>query len=208
MAQFVWFWANFYCWKWPNIENTIWSSGHTGHSLSQTFACAAAASAVANVKNTTLLKGQLRSTFSINLFDYFWMFLIDVDWRQFGHRNDSRWSSSGFRAQQYDQMDRLFVKFLAIYSNENLQNSIYYIYQSNLKMLPNTKNGQSGEISPNLVTLVSPTITSVPDFSSKSISQNRSSKFHRLMRIGTSLATFLQGDVNNYWQRLYLVRGV
>ena len=23
-------WANFYGCKWPNIENTIWSSGHTG----------------------------------------------------------------------------------------------------------------------------------------------------------------------------------
>ena len=23
-------WANFHCCKWPNFENTIWSSGHTG----------------------------------------------------------------------------------------------------------------------------------------------------------------------------------
>ena len=41
--RFIWFWAKFsthigiicmllskfHCWKWPNIENTIWSSGHT-----------------------------------------------------------------------------------------------------------------------------------------------------------------------------------
>ena len=29
LAQFVCHWAHFQCWKWPNIENTIWSSGHT-----------------------------------------------------------------------------------------------------------------------------------------------------------------------------------
>ena len=28
-SQFKCFWANFHCWKWSNIENTIWSSGHT-----------------------------------------------------------------------------------------------------------------------------------------------------------------------------------
>ena len=42
--RFIWFWAQFsthfgaicmllgksHCWKWPNIENTIWSPGHTG----------------------------------------------------------------------------------------------------------------------------------------------------------------------------------
>ena len=33
LVQFVCFWANFHCWKWPNIENTIWSSGHTGMAL-------------------------------------------------------------------------------------------------------------------------------------------------------------------------------
>ena len=25
LVQFVSFWANFHCCKWPNIENTIWS---------------------------------------------------------------------------------------------------------------------------------------------------------------------------------------
>ena len=30
LAQFECFWANFHLCKWPNIENTIWSSGHTG----------------------------------------------------------------------------------------------------------------------------------------------------------------------------------
>ena len=29
LAQFVCFWANFHYCKWPNIENTTWSSGHT-----------------------------------------------------------------------------------------------------------------------------------------------------------------------------------
>ena len=33
LAQFVCYWANFHNWKWPNIENTIWSSGHTGSYL-------------------------------------------------------------------------------------------------------------------------------------------------------------------------------
>ena len=30
LTQFVCFWAIVHCCKWPNIENTIWSSGHTG----------------------------------------------------------------------------------------------------------------------------------------------------------------------------------
>ena len=29
LAQFVYFWANFHCCKWPNTENTTCSSGHT-----------------------------------------------------------------------------------------------------------------------------------------------------------------------------------
>ena len=35
LAQFVCLWTNFNCFKWPNIENTIWSSGHTGHTGSK-----------------------------------------------------------------------------------------------------------------------------------------------------------------------------
>ena len=33
LAQFVCGWAHFHCWKWPSIESTIWSSGHTGFCL-------------------------------------------------------------------------------------------------------------------------------------------------------------------------------
>ena len=29
LPQFVWFGGKFHCCKWPNTENTIWSSGHT-----------------------------------------------------------------------------------------------------------------------------------------------------------------------------------
>ena len=29
-GKLVCHWANFLCWKWPNIENTIWSSRHAG----------------------------------------------------------------------------------------------------------------------------------------------------------------------------------
>ena len=27
--NFLWYWARFYCFKWPNIEKVIWSSCHT-----------------------------------------------------------------------------------------------------------------------------------------------------------------------------------
>ena len=49
--RFIWFWgkfstlvcywANFNCWKWRNIENTIWSSGHTvcRRRCSRRFSC-------------------------------------------------------------------------------------------------------------------------------------------------------------------------
>ena len=30
LAQFVSYWVYFHCWKWPNIENALWSSGNTG----------------------------------------------------------------------------------------------------------------------------------------------------------------------------------
>ena len=29
LTQFECYRAHFHCWKWPNIENTIWTSGHT-----------------------------------------------------------------------------------------------------------------------------------------------------------------------------------
>ena len=81
-------------------------------------------------------------------------------------------------------MTRFKCSILAIYNNETLANSIHYFPKACSKFCPKlnkpSKNCQSGEISPNLVTLV-PLLASTPPSAIDNFDSNISKVFRKAL---------------------------